>query len=415
MKPHSLAAAEPARSPGPGTGPAAARPGGLPEGPLDLARQWAGEDRLALIVSGSHAVGDAVWVTHEGRPVSLSDLDVYAVVRDAAAKRAALARARAARTGLGARLLAMGLAAPLEVGFHTPADLAALPARPGTLELRRSGRVVDGDPALREVVPAWTARDVARDEVWLLLENRAFELLWAAYPGGHGPPRVELEALKRRHAVLKCALDLASVMALSAGEYPGSAAERVARARALRERPPWDAPSSPEPPWDAALAWRSGRTEPLEPDAAAAERLRTVTAWVATWRRLAGIPTDPPDPFAGVGRVARRARLRRRLREALLPDAQVARLRVPGGRIRHALDGTPRHRLNAAAAAHLMFEASCGTPAAGSGRGVEAHATQLRRVLRRLGVASAGPESGAELVRAWDRGLLDGQRTEDWA
>ena len=377
---------------------------------MDLARQWAGEDRLAMIVSGSHAAGEAVWVTHDGRPVSLSDLDVYAVVRDAAAKRAALARARAARTGLGARLLAMGLAAPLEVGFHTPADLVALPARPGTLELRRSGRVVDGDPAWREAVPAWTARDVTREEVWLLLENRAFELLWAATPGGGDPGPGELGRLKRRHAVLKCALELASVVALSAGEYAASAAERVAWARAR-----WDPSSSPEPPWDAALAWRNGRTETLEPGAAAAERSRTVSAWVATWRRMAGVPADPRDPFTAVGRVARRARLRRRLREALVPDPLVARLRVPGGRIRHALDGTPRHRLNAAAAAHLMFEASRGTPTAGAGRDIAALETELRHVLRRLGVASVGPESGAELVRAWDRGLLEGQRTEDWA
>jgi len=413
VKPHSPAA-EPARSPGLRTVPAAAGLGRLLEGPLDLARHWAGEDRLGLIVSGSHAAGDAVWVTHEGRPVSLSDLDVYAVVRDVAAKRTALARARAARTGLGARLLALGLAAPLEVGFHTLANLAALPARPGTLELRRSGRVVEGDPALREAVPAWTAGDVGHEEVWLLLENRAFELLWAATPGGHDPRRAELEALKRRHAVLKCALDLASVTALSAGEYPRSAGERVAWARARPDHAPADDRSSPEPPWDAALAWRNGQAEPLEPGAAAAERLRTVVAWVATWRRLAGVPADPPDPFTGIGRIARRARLRRRLREALLPDALVARLRVPGGRLRHALDGTPRHRLNAAAAALLMFEASCGTPRP-VGREGEALGAELRRVLRRLGVASVGPESGAELVRAWDRGLLDGQRTEDWA
>jgi len=334
------------------------------------------------------------------------------VVPDAAAQRAARARAGAERIGLGARLLAMGLAAPLEVGFHTPRDLAALPARPATLELRRSGRVVDGDPAWREVVPAWTPSDVARDEVWLLLENRAFELLWAAHAGGCDPG--ELGALRRRHAVLKCALDLASVIALSEGEYPGSAAERVAWARPRWERPPWGRSSWPEPPWDAALAWRSGRTEALEPGDAAAERLRTVRAWVATWRRLAGVQEDPADPFAGVTRNARRARLRRRLREALLPDTVVARLPVPGGRLRHALDGTPRHRLNGAAAAHLMCEASCATPAAKAGRQVEALGRELQRVLRRLGVASLGDDPGADLVRAWDRGLLDGQRTEDW-
>jgi len=243
-------------------------------------------------------------------------------------------------------------------------------------------------------------------------------------PGEPGEPgergkRGTLGALRRRHAVLKCALDLATVMALAAGEYPESAVERVAWARARWDRPPRDPTSSPEPPWDAALAWRNGQTETLEPGAAKAERLRTVCAWVATWRRLAGVPADPAHPFAGVARVARRARLRRRLREALLPGALVARLRVPGGRLRHALDGTPRHRLNAAAAAHLMFEAACATPKERAGREIEAHVRslgrELRRVLSRLGVASVGPDSSWELVWAWDRGLLDGQRTEGWA
>jgi hypothetical protein len=381
------------------------------EGPLDVARRWAGTDRLALIVSGSHATGDPVWVTHQGKPVSISDLDVYAVVPDAGAKRAATARAREGRNGLGDRLLMMGLAAPLEVGFHTPADLAGLPARPGTLELYRSGRVVDGDPAWRDAIPAWTARDVSGEEVWLLHENRAFELLWASCPSPPDPSRAGLDALRRRHAVLKCALDIASVIALSTGELPVDAVARVALARRLWNAPTWDRTGTPEPPWEAALAWRGGHAAALAPGAAASERLRTVVAWDATWHRLAGVRRDPARPFASVARVARRARLRRRIREALLPDARNARLREPGGRIRHALDGTPRHRLNAAAAALLMFEASC---AAGGDPGGRSE-LELRRVLRRLGVSSAGPAAAADLVRAWDRGFLDGQRTEGWA
>ncbi len=382
------------------------------EAPLDLARRWAGAQRLALIVSGSHASGDAVWVTHEGKPVSLSDLDVYAVVPDEAAKRAAIARARDDRNGLGARLLAMGLAAPLEVGFHTPTDLAALPARPGTLELRRTGRVVDGDAAWRDAIPAWTARDVSAEEIWLLHENRAFELLWATRPSSPDSRGAELDALKRRHAVLKCALEIASVIALSTGEYPGSAAARVALARERWNAPSWNRTGTPEPPWDAALAWRGGHVERLVPGTAFAERDRTLCAWVVIWHRLAGVDWDPARPFASVARVARRARLRRRLREALLPEPRIARLRVPGGRIRHALDGTPRHRLNAAAAAHLMCEAACrATP---DGPTASVRRLELQRVTRQLGVETTASDAGADLVRAWDRGFLDGQRTEDW-
>lgn len=407
MKPHHQAPGEPAPSPDDRTGSTLSAPAGL-EGPLEVARRWAGSDRLALIVSGSHASGEAVWVTCDHRSVCLSDLDVYAVVPDRAAKQAAIARARGERAGLGARLLAMGLAAPLEVGFHTPADLAALPARPGTLELRRSGRVVDGAPGWRDKVPAWTARDVPSEEIWLLHENRAFELLWASSPSSADPPRGGLGALRRRHAVLKCALDLATVMALAAGEYPGSAAGRVAWAR-----PRWDRLGAAEPPWQAALAWRGGHAEALAseaatPEVAAEERMRTVAAWVAAWHGLSGRPPDPSRPFASVLRVARRARLRRRLRDALLPDERIVRLRQPGGRLRHALDGTPRHRLNAAAAALLMFEAS---PPDASRAAME---RELDRTLRRLGIESCGADRGADLVRAWDLGFLDGQRTEDW-
>ena len=92
-----------------------------------------------------------------------------------------------------------------------------------------------------------------------------------------------------------------------------------------------------------------------------------------------------------------------------------ARARVIDFANENALDGTPRHRLNAAASAHLMFEACCAAPVGGAGGGLAALGRDLRRVLRRLGVESLGPDPGADLVMAWDRGLLDGQRTEGWA
>ena len=123
--------------------------------PLALANAWAG-DALTLIVGGSHASGSGVWAALEGREFCLSDLDVYAVVRDRAAQRAAETRARADRPGLRARLLDWGLAAPLEVAFLVPADLACLPARPATLELARYGLVIAGDPAWRDRVPRWS-------------------------------------------------------------------------------------------------------------------------------------------------------------------------------------------------------------------------------------------------------------------
>jgi len=371
------------------------------DGLLALARALAGPDLLALILSGSHARGDAVWAEVEGRKILLSDLDVYAVARDRAAQRAAERRAAAARPGLAARALALGLAAPLEVAILTPQDVAALPARPGTIELRRHGRVVEGDPALLARVPQWSGRDVSPEEILLLLENRAFELL-AAQPGADEPG--PLAQLRRRHEVLKVALELATVVCLAAGEYPDGAAARVARARTLR------AARAPEPPWDAALGWRSGRVEPLPAAAAAAEWRATATAWLAAWRtRVAaldgGACAPASDPYAAVARAARRARLARRARQALTFRARGGAGPTLLERLAVWWRGTPQHRLGAGAAA-LIIHALEDDPADRA----------WRRALDRLGLARGRDDPAAaarELVRCWDRWILDGQRSAE--
>jgi predicted nucleotidyltransferase len=372
---------------------------------IALARAWAGPERLALIVSGSHARGDAVWAEVTGRTLSLSDLDLYAVVPDRAAQRAARRRAAADRPGLKARLDGLGLAASLEVAFLTPADLAGLPARPGTLELKRHGRVVEGDPGWLARVPDWGARDVSAEETLLLLENRAFELL-DARPGLARPEL--LARLKARHAVLKSALDLAVVECLAAGEYPDDAAARVARARA-RAR-------SPEPPWDAALAWRAGRVEALDERAGEREWLATAVGWVARWRDCApGRTPGAAGPAAGTGggdparvrRAAGRASLRRRARAAVSFAARGGA--GPGllDRLRYWARGTPQHRLGASAAV-MILRATAGPDAPDDWRA----ALAWLGVVRRPGEAT---QAERELVRCWDRWVLDGQRTTEGA
>jgi hypothetical protein len=396
----------------------------LPEDWIALARAWAGPSCRALIVSGSHACGDAVWTTALGRPLSLSDLDLYAVVPDRAAQRAACRRAAADRPGLAARLEALGLAGSLEVAFLTPEDLGTLPARPGSLELKRHGRVVEGDPAWLARVPGWTARDVSAEEALLLLENRALELLDAA----PGLARTEtLARLASRHAVLKAALDLAGIACLAEGEYPDGAAARVAFARARAPR------LDPEPPWEAALAWRAGCVAPLEAAEGGHEWRATVEAWVALWReRVAALPGATAavgggarrDDYAAARFAARRARLRRRARQALFFNARSGA--GPGllERVWFWTRGTPQHRLGASAAVMLVHAvasraaATSETPAPaepGSERG-RGPAGGWRDTMAWLGVVRhpGEPDSVArELVRSWDRWVLDGQRTAE--
>jgi len=374
--------------------------------PLALATAWAG-DPLALIVGGSHASGSGVWAALEGREFCLSDLDVYAVVRDRAAQRAAETRARADRPGLRARLLDWGLAAPLEVAFLVPADLARLPARPATLELARHGLVIAGDPSWLDHIPHWEPVDVSREEILLLHENRAFELL-LAWPSLVA--RVPLARLQARHAVLKCALDVVRVEALGRGEGPEGPRALVDWAgRSGRSAPGGSRRTAFLALLETAVAWRAGEVVDLDAVEARDEWCTVVAAWVATWQALVGPSYD--DAVRG----ARRARLRRRLRRALSWTTRSGLGPSLAGRLRYALCGTPQHRVNASAAVLLLAAAEEGW--SGAGPPLPGLA---KRSLAALGVAPVAERTdwaaaSRAVVGAWDRWVLDGQRTVESA
>jgi hypothetical protein len=367
---------------------------------------WAG-DAMALILGGSHATGADVWVTLEGRRCSLSDLDVYAVVRHRAAQRAAVARARSGRRGLRARLLAAGLAAPLEAAFLVPEDLERLPARPATLELARHGLVLKGDPTWKERVPRWDPRDVSPEEVLLLHENRAFELLlaWPALAQEGRLPR-----LQARHAVLKCGLDVIRVEALAQGEYPEGAEELLAWAtRAGRPVLPATTRAAFRTLLEAARTWRQGCVSELEPEEGRREWRTAVSAWAAAWRSQVG------SSYEDALRAARRARLRRRLRQAVFWPARSGQGPALVSRLAHLVRGTPQHRVNAAAAILLLAadeeEWTGASPRLSGG---------ASRALATLGVVEAAQladwmTTSRTVVLAWDRWILDGQRTEESA
>lgn len=371
---------------------------------LDLAREWTAGPREALVLSGSHAAGAGVWCAVGGRVVALSDVDVYAIMADEASARAARARVRAAGAGLAAKLLALGFAAPLEVGVLSLTGLERQPARPGTIELGRRGRVVDGDPGALRGLPSFGGGDVSREETLLLLENRGFELLIARPALAAGDA---LARLRARHATLKAAADLAGVLALRHGEWPEGARARIdwARAHAL----PLLEPSAPpvrnwsvgalESLWRSALAWREGDVELPPVDEAMAEWEAAASAWAATWWHLH--EGGPRDPWARALRVAARAPVRRRMRQAVAQGAAVPL----AARLRSACRGTPQHRIHGSAAVLLLAAASsAGAPALPAG---------ALRALRVLGVTAAADWEGArsQVLRAWDHGLLDGLRT----
>ena len=372
--------------------------------PLGLVETWAGS-ALALIVGGSHATRSAAWAKLEGREYCLSDLDVYAVLPDRTSQRAAEARALADRPGLRERLLAWGLAAPLEAAFLVPADLARLPARPATLELARQGIVVAGDPAWLAHVPRWEPGDVSPEEIRLLHENRAFELLlaWPALA-----ERAPLARLQGRHAVLKCALDVVRVEALARGEYPEGA--RALAEWAVRTGRPVLAGSGRaafHALLESAVAWRSGRVEPLDPAGARGEWRTATEAWVAAWWAWGGAS------YAAALRGAKRARLRRRLRRAFSWPTRSGLGPSLGARLRYALRGTPQHRVNASAAVLLLAAAEVGW--SGVDPPLPARASRALEALGAAGAAARAdwPAAARAVTVAWDRWVLDGQRTAE--
>jgi len=195
----------------------------------------AGGDAVAGLLGGSHAAGDAVWLTLDGRRLTLSDVDAWVIAADESHRRALEQRLREQLPALRETLAAAGLAAPIDVSALTPRRLERMPLRPATFELRGRGRVLWGDAGLLARVPEASATDIPVEERLLLLENRAFELLLAWPALGHTSI---LRRAAARHGVLKAAVDLALVIAMGEGELPLGAAARVARARTLlAERP----------------------------------------------------------------------------------------------------------------------------------------------------------------------------------
>lgn len=356
---------------------------------------------VALVLGGSQARGEAVWIALPGRRVCLSDLDFHLVVRGEGDREPAARAIESRRIRLVPELEAMGLVAPLEVGVHPEAEWRALPARPATLELRRAGRVIEGDEAVLSRLPDWAPGDVPAEEIRLLLENRAFELLSARrFDGGRED---EIEFLRAAHAQYKVALDLAGVAILRAGRFEPGAADRVRVARESLT------PGAGEPAWDRALAWIRGERPAAE--AREADWWTIARAWVAAWNQAVAPGADAADFEAVAMAAARRARLRRRMRMALRPEMRRGLAPPLTGRLGHAFTGTPQHRLNASAGAFLSAQ-------------VRRHErpderaiidAKLERVLNRLGAVAPGPDPqvAAGLRATWHRWVLAEARGAD--
>ena len=331
---------------------------------------------LGVILAGSLARGEGtVWRGAAG-PRALSDLDLAAVVADEATRVRLAPLAASCARGLARRLRARGLVAAVDVGVYAPVDLARQIKRPGTLEMRRSGRVLRGPADLPELIPAFEESEIPRDEALVLLENRGLELL-AAWPGV-GPDGGGDAALAALYAGMKALLDAAFALVVYEGRCPATGQARQAALELLTVEGRFDDLHAVLPDFRSAVAfWTSMKSRP---DATAIARHLGVAdrgdlvalarrtwregarAWVECYRVLVGrMAGRPGAPLAVlVEHAAHRARLRRRLRRwaewslAARSSGQAGSdgwaLRPMPARLGLALHGAPEHELAATAA-----------------------------------------------------------------
>jgi hypothetical protein len=155
---------------------------------------------------------------------------------------------------------------------------------------------------------------------------------------------------------------------------------------------------------------------PLEPAEGQREWLATARAWVTLWReRVMALPGPVPaagaDPFAATRRAARRASLKRRARQALNFRARGSAGPALFERLRYWARGTPQHRLGASAAVMLLHAVE-----SGAAPSLPKPEESWRASLAWLGVLPHPGEATVaerELVRRWDRWVLDGQRSAE--
>jgi predicted nucleotidyltransferase len=374
---------------------------------------------LGAILGGSLARGEGTVWRDGDRTRALSDVDLAIVFADRAGRERGRAIAGDVARGLVRRMTGRGLLGPVDLGVYAREDLARQAPRPGTLEMRRSGRVLWGPPDLTAHFPALEERDVPREEALVLLENRGIELLHA-WPGAVRADDVDRQ-LVAMYAGWKAVVDAAFAFVVAHGRCPATQQARQAvletlavegRSEALGTVLPdffaqssfWGAMKlAPDP---TAIALRLGAPGAHDPPALARRAWREgARAHVAVARVLAA--HGPSGP--------RRARLRRRVRRWLEESRRFAALERQGrapwplrpwpARAGLVAAGAPEHQLGACGTALLA-----GWSAPGSAGG-EWQETMRRVFPGALPKHLEWDPCRVAVVRLWDGMHMGGTRT----
>ncbi|HQP12982.1 MAG TPA: hypothetical protein PK470_09490, partial [Candidatus Omnitrophota bacterium] len=142
------------------------------------------EGVLSVVLIGSFARGEELWSESDGHRRLLSDVEAMVVVEEeklldrnwrkdleAELKRILPIGVIGEVTGPGAGVFEVC------VGFTTKRHLRRLKPHIFTLELKKFGKVICGDPSVLDLIPDYTPADLSRLDALVLLCNRIVEQL----------------------------------------------------------------------------------------------------------------------------------------------------------------------------------------------------------------------------------------------
>jgi|GEM_PF-2093338 len=250
----------------------------------------------AVFAGGSVARGEISYCAADNGVDIYSDVDLYVVVGDGVDLEDARRRARDVTTGVALVGDGYRFYRQPDIGVYTFEDLAAQPARPGTVGLDAHHLILHGDPDVPIQAAARIGNNIAVEESLYLLENRLIELAvlqsrLCRLPRDVSPEnqRNELTSGYYAFTVCKTGMDVASAALIAHGDYVAGRTDRLRRLAAMGTDP---GSSWAEERFDAVTRcgdaldrlpsrdWAQG----VASDAMAAE---VVSLALAVWRRIA--------------------------------------------------------------------------------------------------------------------------------
>lgn len=191
-----------------------------------------------MVLTGSLARNEATFIRVGKGLKLLGDADCFLVFqRDASLPPAS--DTHSLQRKIEGRLTEKDLSGKIGLSAVTPRFLKNLPRAIFTIELRNSGQVLWGDPAILSMVPKFSESDITREDAWRMLCNRMIEQL--AFVGDLSGASTELRP-ELHYATVKLFLDMATSFLVFVKQYAPSYRERSERLLALAQHPHEGAP-----------------------------------------------------------------------------------------------------------------------------------------------------------------------------